>query len=301
MKDLLKYAPVEWRKRDEFCIPRSPFSSVANKDSILLGGSRLSFLAPVHRPKHSNLKQTQIPKKYDVLEARSAGLRVDLSMPNEHWGAMCLLSRAWAFYGPWMTGCKGELFFSVAIVERFKEHSFNTASFFNPLAFEAVLVNYLNDRYGSENWGGNLSHVPRHHGPVHWKSISHFPVPCASFKIFNRGEDPNNLALPDNLIVFPISDRHFVEVCFVHEYYSRDEHGTIAIDTAPMQELQDRVVKNIELKLSPDVQSRVDKVKSEVGSLQMCKNFAPLKWPTNIYPPEAGNSPEARQALRNDA
>lgn len=299
MKKVFKYAPIEWRKRDEFCVPGSPLSSIASRERILFGGSRLSLLAPGHRPKCSSVKARKVSDKYDVLKEKPSGLRVDLNMPNEYWGVVSLLSRAWAFYGPWMTGCKGELFFSVALVERFEKYSFNFSSFLNPQAFEAVLVNYLNDRYGYENWGGGLSHIPRHHGPVNWQRHDDFPVPCASFKIYNRGEDPSVLELPDNLLIFPVSDRHFVEVCFVQEYYSRGGKGEVAFDISPMQELQNKVLNSIALELSPETQTKVDKIKSEVGSLKMCKDFAPLKWPTNIYPPESGATSQVQQALKN--
>ncbi|GAB2524224.1 hypothetical protein GCM10008940_28600 [Microbulbifer agarilyticus] len=111
----------------------------------------------------------------------------------------------------------------------------------------------------------------------------------------------NDLSTPDHLFVFPVSDDYFVEVCFTPDYFSRDKSGSITFDTEPMQELQDKVFNSIAMKLGPETQTAVEKVKAEAGSLRMCKNFAPLKWPTNVYPPEAGNSPEARQALRNDA
>ncbi len=161
-----------------------------------------------------------------------------------------------------------------------------------------VLVQYLNDRYGHENWGGEESHKPRYHGPVDWLLHNHFPVPSASFKIYNQGEDSSDLALPDHLFVFPVTNQHFVEVCFVQEYLSRDQKGGVTFDTTPMQELQDKIFNSITLKLGPETQARVDQIKAEVGDMQLCKEFAPLKWPTNIYPPEPSEAPQMQKSLK---
>ncbi|WP_237567709.1 hypothetical protein [Microbulbifer hydrolyticus] len=219
-------------------------------------------------------------------------------MANDCWGSIGLLGRMWAFYGPWMTGCKGELNLSVSVAGRFDEFSFGNISFLNPKAFETVLVHYLNDRYGHKNWEDDMAHIPRYHGPVDWHSHTHLPVPSASFKIYRQGEDVSDLALPDQLFVFPITEKHFVEVCFVQEYYSCDEKGKVAFDTGPLQELQDNVFNSITLELGPEAQTKVDKIKAEVGNMQLCKEFAPLKWPTNIYPPEPCDAPEMQKTLK---
>ena len=293
VRNFIKYPPLEWRKRSQYCTPDGPFFSSASTEKILISGSQLNFNAPAHSPKGSAVRQTKLGANYDILLDSGRRLDRDFCMPNDCWGGACLFSRAWAFYGPWMTGCKGELFFSVALIERFENNAFKNMSFFNPKAFEMFLVHFLNDRYGHDNWGGKLSHVPRYHGPVDWQRHAHLPVPSASFKVSNRGVDPKDLALPYQLFVFPVTDRHFIQICFIQEYYSLDERGEANFDTSPMQELQDNIFSSISLQLSSDAQARVDKVRTEVGNMQMCKEFAPLKWPTNIYPPEpSGLMPE---------
>lgn len=72
---------------------------------------------------------------------------------NDHWGYITPLARRWAFGGPWMSGCKAELQLSVVVRGRQSDFAFPDISFFHPRAFEMVLVNYLNDRYGHKNWG----------------------------------------------------------------------------------------------------------------------------------------------------
>ena len=219
-------------------------------------------------------------------------------MSNNYWGSISLFGRMWAFYGPWMSGCKGVLSLSISVIGRKELHQFSGFSFLNPRAFETVLVHYLNDFYGHQNWGNEDSHIPRYHGPVDWLRHDHFPVPSASFKIYNQGEDSSDLALPDQLFVFPVTDQHFVEVCFVQEYYSRDAKGNVAFDTGPLQELQDNIFNSITLKLGSETQIKVDKIKAEGGNMQLCKEFAPLKWPTNIYPPEPADAPEILKSLK---
>ncbi|GAB2524248.1 hypothetical protein [Microbulbifer agarilyticus] len=200
-----------------------------------------------------------------------------------------------------MTGCKGELVTAIAIIGRSDEHRNLNISFLSPNAFEPILMQYLNDCYGTESWEGERSHVPRFHGPVDWKRHTHFPVPSASFNICSRGEDVGCLRVRDHLFAFPVSDQYFVLVTATQHHYSRDESGDPAFDVTPMQDLENQVLQSISLELGPEAKASVGKIKAELGSLYMSKDFAPLKWPTNIYRPEAGNSPEARQALSNDA
>ena len=266
---------------------------MASKISLLVGGNRIGLLAPRQSSRYSSIGYVNTPGWQDVLTDNCLGRFSDGIMANDYWGSISLLGRMWAFYGPWMSGCKGTLSLSLSVVGRQGKHQFSGLSFFNPKAFEMILMQYLNDLYGHRNWGSEDSHIPRHHGPVGWRCCSHLPVPSASFKIYKRGDDLDDLAVPDCLFVFPISDEHFIEVCFVQEYLSRDEQGEVAFDTAPMQELQDKIWNSLSLQLSPKTQACVDKVKAEVGNMQMCKEFAPLKWPTNVYPPApSGQMPE---------
>ncbi len=143
-----------------------------------------------------------------------------------------------------------------------------------------------------------MAHVPRYHGPVDWKPHKHLPVPSASFKIYNRGEDVSDLVLPDQLFVFPITDKYFVEVCFIQDLYSRDDKGNVAFDTNPLQELQDNIFNSITLEVGPETKARVDAIKKEVGNMQLSKEFAPLKWPINIYPPGPSEAPEMQKSLK---
>ena len=298
MRNFIKYPPLEWRKNNAYCSPQGPIFSWAPSTDVILAGSTLQITAPRHSPRRSTVEQVRVFPGRDVLEDPQLGRFAEGVMANRDWGKISLLARNWAFYGPWLSGCKGELRMNATLIGRAENYAFSNFSFFNPKAFEVVLVQYLNDLYGHENWGNEDSHIPRYHGPVDWLVHDHFPVPSASFKIYNQGEDSSDLALPDQLFVFPVTDQHFVEVCFVQEYYSRDAKGNVAFDTGPLQELQDSIFNSITLKLGSGTQVKVENIKAEVGNMQLCKEFAPLKWPTNIYPPEPVDAPELQKSLK---
>ncbi|WP_197023885.1 hypothetical protein [Microbulbifer sp. HZ11] len=160
-----------------------------------------------------------------------------------------------------------------------------------------VLLHYLNDRYGHHNWENDLAHIPKFFGPIDWQCHAHLPVPSASFKV-GRGANSEQLVGLENIFVFPVTDRHFVEVCFEKEIYSFDSDHQPKFDASPMTELQNAIFDSIRLELGPETQARVDQIKAEVGDMQLCKEFAPLKWPTNIYPPEPSEAPQMQKSLK---
>lgn len=286
MFDFLKYFPVEaeWRLKDEYCVPRGPTFSYARWITIPIGGSRLRLKVPRHRPFRSTSEQKRLLPGTDVIEGRELASYSVGVMANDDWRYSVPLARRWAFWGPWMTGCKGELTMSVSVLARHTDSKSPPISFFQPKAFEMVLVEYLNDRYGHEHWDVNTS-IPRHHGPVDWQRHRNLPVFSASCKVYHQGPDPditNNLSFPDHLFFFPITDEHFVEICFVQHLYSRDKEDNIAFDATPLQTLQDEIFNSISLELSSQAQASYDKVKSQCRNMQLSKEFAPLQWPTGI-------------------
>jgi hypothetical protein len=234
--------------------------------------------------------QVRVLPGYDVLEgARLTGFS-SVVMPNHHWGYVVPLRRSWAFWGPWLSGCKAELLMAITVIGRQPEYAFNDISFFHPRAFEMVLVQYLNDRYGHEHRGGDNSHIPRYHGPMDWQTHNHFPVLNASCKVYKRTEDLSELIQPEHLFFFPITDKHFVRIGFEQHLYSRDDQGKLAFDTNPIQALQDAIFNSISLELSPESQASYNRVKAEVGDMQLTPTFAPLKWPVSAKEKEPASS-----------
>ena len=294
MRNILKYPPLEWRKQRQYCVPSGPNFAWAPTVKLSVGGSRLCFRAPRHAPRRRGVAQTRHPSGLDVLQdpynhgmpAHSPGL-----MANDHWGSRSGISRRWAFWGPWMTGGKAELAFSVSVMGRTPGHEFSELSLFHPKAFGTVLAQYLDDRYGHENqeMGGGSRQTAYWHGPVNWKQREHLPVFSASFNIFRRESDmpgkteAERLRLghtPRHLFVFPITDQHFAHVVFEHHWYSTDDDGAPLFDPSPVQALQEAIIDSFTLELSSEAQASYDKVKSQHRDMQLSKDFAPLKWPT---------------------
>lgn len=302
MFDFIKYPHLEWRKRHEYCVPKGPSFRWAPWVTIPIAGSRLRLKAPRHSPRRSGVEQWRLLPGRDLLDDPRLNHMATGYMANDHWGNAPALSRRFAFWGPWMSGCKAQMTMSVCAWGRQKGHEFADISFFHPKAFEMVLVQYLNDRYGHKHWNVH-THIPRWHGPADWQRHNHLPVFAGSCKIYSQGPDPditNNLSFPEHLFFFPITDQHFVEITFVQHLYSRDKNGDIAFDTAPIQALQDAIVNSISLELSPAAQASYDRIKKEVRNMQLPKEFAPLKWPIDPAASQPPVSDSANTATGQD-
>mgnify|MGYP001252652790 CR=1 FL=1 len=315
MRNLLKYPPLEWRKRALHCVPSGPDLSGAPLLTIHVAGSRLRFKAPRHSPRRREVSQKHYHPKLDLLrDPYGHGMSVFAPglMANDDWGYANGVKRDWAFWGPWMTGCKAELTFSVLVMGRVKGKEFSGLSLFHPKAFEMVLVQFLNERYGHEGnlVGGQLPETAPWHGPMNWQRHKHLPVFSASFDIFPRGPDLpgateaeklNLRHTPRHLFVFPITDQHFVQVWFEQQWYSTDDEGKPLFDPSPVQALQDEILKSFTLELSAEAQASYDKVKSACRDMQLSKGFAPLKWPTQSDGVDSGfggdGTAEARLSL----
>lgn len=277
MRNWIKYPPLEWRKRHNFCTPRGPIFSLAPWITLYLAGSRLRIKAPKHSPCRPIL-QVKRPARMDVLSPPQLDLDWNKIMAND-WEGSVLLARTWGFYGPWMTGCKAELSLSVSVFGRLDD---NDVSLFNPRAFENIIEHYLNDRYGYFEKGD--VQAAYFTAPLDWQVHNNFPVPSASFKIGNAGGSSDRLTLTEFLLVFPVTDKYFTVIGFRQDVFSFNEDGTPLFDISPVQKLQDKIVKSISLELSAEIQDEFKKVKREIGEATLREEFAPLKWPTGVYP-----------------
>lgn len=282
----IKYAPIEWRKRDNDCTPRGPDFAKAKQEIIPIAGSQLRIRVPRHSPSDSIIRQQRLCKGQDALEGgklfRTYGADV---MANDLWGFRTPLSRRWAFWGPWMTGAKAELLLSVSVVGRFGDTDSPDVSYFHPRAFETILLQYLNDRYGHHRWDGQSEHMPQYRGPLDWQTRNHLPVFSASCKIYEQAMNGTTLYRPEHLFFFPVTNRHLVEICFVQELYAL-HNGKPTYDASPIQQLQDAIFNSITLELSPEAQANYDKVKTECPDMKLTDSFPPLKWP--VQPGSAG-------------
>lgn len=315
MRNYFKYPRLEWRKRHEYCKPRGPSFSGAQRIEIPIAGSYLRFRAPRHSPRDAIVEEVRCIRGRDVLEGQDVSGYGYRAMANDHWGCLLPFSRYWSFWGPWMTGCKAELIMSITVVGRREDHQFPNISYFNPRAFESVFATYLNDYYGHRRWDVDRVH-PRYFGPADWRSHSHLSVFSGSCKIYrwakgdvflpgkdgeagrilHLGKDVTQTAFPDRLFFFPITEKHFLLITFVQHLQSWDQQDADkpAFDISPVQELQDAIFNSIALELSPQAQASYDKIKAEHRNMQLSKQFAPLRWPTEA--PTPGDTPPEKTA-----
>lgn len=289
----IKYPHLEWFKRDLHCVPKGPSFKWAPWKTLPLVGCRLRLKVPRHSPADSPVKQYDLPFGEDPV-GQSMATYPRMAMANDHWGYWSVLSRFYAFWGPWMSGCKAELSFAISVIGRLKEFEFSKISFFHPRAFESVLTQYLNNLYGHRRWGSTKTDSrPRRAGPFDWKPHYHLPVFGASCKIYNTGMDGKTRQInPECLFFFPISDQHFVRVRFKRDLYDRDNKGKPTYDASPVRALQEAIFSSMSLELSPEAQASYDRVKAQCPDMRLTEDFAPLDWPTEAVTPGEVYEPE---------
>ncbi|WP_347331415.1 hypothetical protein [Marinimicrobium locisalis] len=231
----------------------------------------LSFRAPRHKPSQRVVSPVSRSPYTDAL---SQGLHVK----EGHWRLKVIFKRNWAFWGPWMTGDKGELSMAVAVVARHEEHEYPNTSFFHPRVFESALVDYLNTTYGDQQL--DEPGFPKHQGPVDWKAENHLPVfsgRCVVYRTMRYAKPFD----PEHLVLFPITQKHFVHITFFHSIYSDDRSGPL-FDTTPITELQEAIINTIQLDLGPEAQAEWNRVAAECPDMSLTEHFAPLKWPIDL-------------------
>jgi len=295
MWNWIKYLPLDWRDQDINCIPSGPrVNSGTPQVTIPIAGSLLRFQAPRHRPRRKEQLQHRLLPGSDALShgiSRNYGNGV---MANECWGGVTPFSRAWAFWGPWMTGAKAQLDMAISIYGRHDQYAFPNTSFFNPKAFETVIMHYLNDRYGHSCWENG---TPRFEGPAAWKACDHLPVFSAKCSIYKLDSDGKTPFHPERLWLFPITSTHFVEVCFSTDIYSFDPSGKPLFDISPVNKLERCIIDSMALELSSEAQADYRRATEEAGSASLTEYFPPLQWPTTGGPSVQDETPQLRQDM----
>ena len=283
MLDLIRYLPLAWRKRDVYCTPRGPNLARARRQIIVVGGSRVT----VSVPRHSSMSSIYGQRRVCRGDALARGLSINYGngfMANKHWGFRTLLSRTWAFWGPWMTGAKAQLVLRISLVGRHGEFKYGSEiSFFHPRAFENALADYLNDRYGHQGWE---IEKPCYVGPVNWQRQNHLPVFGARFDILERDVDSGNAdSLDERFLVFPITPSHFLEIALERHVYQLKNWNEPSFDITPVDALEASILQSVHLELGPDTQAEWDKAKAEFGDISLSDEFPPLRWPTEAFVP----------------
>jgi len=260
---------LKLREQAEFCTPQGPSFKKAKKIKFSINGTEISFFAPRHSS-HFPSKEVIQPRKenvYDHLMMRP------YKSYNERWLYNALCRRSWGFYGEWFTGYMGELSMRVSLVT--PGELTQTASFFRPKAFENSLADFLQYLYADEIYEGAQKWL----APIDWTVVNSWSCPAATFYV-----RPNvgNAESPDRYYIFPISDKHFIEVYFnLHRGGSgSQEEKDKLISLSTIEQLSTDIMNSIQIKLSPEVQAQQAKALEGCEDTTLSVKFPPLKWTT---------------------
>jgi len=260
---------LKLRKQTGFCIPQGPSFKRAKTISFGVNGTEISFFAPRHSS-HFSSKEVIQPRKeneYDHLMMRP------YKSYDKHWLYNALLRRSWGFYGAWFTGYMGELSMRVALVT--PGELTQTVSFFRPKALENALADYLQYQYADDTFEGAQKWL----APVDWQVVNSWSCPAATFYV-----RPNvgNAAAPDRYFIFPISDKHFIEVYFnLHRGGAgSQEEKDKQVSLSTIEQLSTDIMNSIQIKLSPEAQAQQIKALEGCEDTSLSVDFPPLKWTT---------------------
>ncbi|MFT7374387.1 MAG: hypothetical protein ACI9T9_003093 [Oleiphilaceae bacterium] len=256
---------LKLRKQSEFCIPQGPSFNRAEKINFEVDGTEISFCAPRHSS-HFSSKEVIQPRKenrYDHLMMRP------YKSYDRRWLYNALLRRSWGFYGAWLTGYMGELSMRVALVTPGELNQ--GISFFRPKAFENALADYLQYQYADDIHEGAQKWL----APLDWQVVNS----CATFYV---RANVGNIAAPDRYFLFPISDKHFIEVYFnLHRagagsQEEKDKH----ISLSTIEQLSTDIINSIQIKLSPEALAQQAKALEGLEDTQLSEHFPPMKFTT---------------------
>lgn len=282
----LKYLPFAWRDRDEFCTP-GPDYNKRRTIAFLAGGNTVSLDLPPHRPADRGICKDETPSRNIEQTGRGAPLYLENS---QGWQTTPVLVRRWAFWGPWLTGHKGDLHLSVSVVRRTDLRDYPNANFFHPKAFEYALGRYFTDVYGSRR---TTDDEARWSGPINWKAQANLPIFSAICEL-EKHAPPYGKNLNRHFLLFPVTPKHFVTVVLIVRINSQDKNGYPSFDTTPILNLRDSILDSVRLELGDKSREQIKAVEEDYGELRLSDTFEPLNWgdkkdPEQSVPPQPGS------------
>ncbi|WP_027330539.1 hypothetical protein [Marinimicrobium agarilyticum] len=288
MLNALKHLPFAWRDRDEFCTP-GPEYSKRKTVAFLAGGNIVSLDLPPHRPADRNICRGETPSR--TIEQIERGAPAYLEN-NQGWQTTPVLIRRWAFWGPWLTGHKGDLHLSVSVVSRADERDYPNANFFHPKAFEYALSCYFTDFYGTRRTTNNQPHWS---GPIKWKVQNSLPIFSATCEL-EKHAPPYGKGLNRHFLLFPITPKHFVTVVLIARINSRDGKGYPLFDTTPILNLRDAILRSVKVELGDKSKETIKALEADYGELTLTDAFEPMNWEAE-KDPEPSEPPQPESGL----
>lgn len=278
MLDIIKYTSLELRKHDGQCVPCGPSFKGAKTSLVQLPLCTLEFRAPRHSPyRRLATEQYQLaPEKiYDLNDLSSMG--TDL-VPSDSWKKLRICSREWAFFGPWFTGYKGGVFFSIRALGL--SDPVSAISFLYPTALETAVHGFMTSYRGHAVYDKKRL-TPYYKGPVNWAPITNLPVPAVRFDI----EDRYTSGSRDRYVFFPVAKDKLISICFNYRQNcaGRQEEKDSRISPKPMLDLIESVISSIRLIPSAELQSQIDEAKvNSLSDYAVSSECQPFKWPADV-------------------
>ena len=266
MLNHIKYSSIRLRDVQQRVTIKGPDTSCFSSVKLSLGGNIVTFKAPKHRPPNSSYEQI-LPVPFNSMDFGCRALN-EFDMPDQSWKSQTLFYRAWRFCGPWFTGTLGRVAMSISVYEPSEKS--NDSSFFHPRALENNLFNFLNSLY-AQNSEANMVEAP-----VNWKPSEKLPVPGALFHIIPK----RKVAGCSQVIIFPISHTHFIEINFRFNRSFGDQLKELdtLISSQPMYDFANQIIDSLNLELSEESQEQFDNIKAEYPDMKLTENFPPINW-----------------------
>lgn len=278
MLDILKYSPLEFRKHQGQCTPQGPSFERTRLAKVLLPGGTLQFRAPHHAPKRE-FRTEQISlvpgRSYDLSCAKRCS---DLWMPSRSWKFESICSRSWAFYGPWFTGYKGVVDFSMELLGTSRGNP--DINFLYPAALETAVQGYITAYSGHEVYD-ERKQTPYLRAPVEWTPITTLPVPAVQFNV----EEITAYSRHIRYVIFPVAQDTLVALYFAYGQASAGDWAEkdAKINPAPFRQLVENIIASIRFTPSVERQREIDEAKAAChGEYTVSRHCQPFRWPADV-------------------
>jgi len=267
------YWPKRIRAQTGFLRPKGPDFSAAEKKTVDLSGTKISFRIPQSNAQ-SKAFEVDPKNEYDLNQLQTDGFGVE----GSRWRSQELIRRSWDFYGPWFTGHLGSVDMYAGIF--LPKQPTNELNFFTPNVFEAGIKNYLSLKYGNDFsvQGDQQSWLV----PQNWRQQPAMPCLAARFDaMVNKNVHDDGMV---SFLVFPLSKKHlFIAYCVM----SRNNVFTTKvpkpsvdewIDQSPFIELSNQILDSVQVTLSSQAQFDQEEALGNSVDKSLVKQFPPIKW-----------------------
>jgi len=260
---------LKLRQQTEYCVPQGPSFQRASPMHFSIGGTEISLRAPRHNSHFAYKEALQPPKKceYNHLMMKPARKH------SKRWLYHNLFMRSWSFNGPWFSGSLGELTMRIALIT--PNEPDQHVSFFRPKAFENGAADFLQYCYAKDIFEGAQEWL----APVDWEAITSWPSVAATFYVRPYS---GNASAPNRYFLFPVADKHFIEVHFNLHRNGRGDQDTKdkRVSLSTIEQLSTDIMNSIQIKLSPEAQAQQAKALEGCEDASLSVDFPPLKWTT---------------------